>query len=49
MKRETTEQMQTGALETGILTGAVLANFAPVQGLYNLPYVFRQSQAVPGL
>jgi tripartite ATP-independent transporter DctP family solute receptor len=39
-ERETTEQMQTGALEAGILTGAVLANFAPVQGLYNLPYVF---------
>ncbi len=39
-ERETAEQMQIGALEAGILTNAVLANFAPRLGVYNLPYVF---------
>jgi TRAP-type transport system periplasmic protein len=39
-ERETAEQMQTGALECAILTNAVLANFAPTLGVYNLPYVF---------
>ena len=39
-ERETAEQMQTGALETGILSNGILVNFAPVHGLYNLPYVF---------
>ncbi len=39
-ERETVEQMQTGALECGILSNGILVNFAPVDGLYNLPYVF---------
>ncbi len=39
-ERETAEQMTTGALECGILTNAVLANFSPSMGIYNLPYVF---------
>ena len=39
-ERETAEQMQTGALECGILSNGILVNFAPVNGIYNLPYVF---------
>ncbi len=39
-ERETVEQMQTGALECGILSNGILVNFAPTQGVYNLPYVF---------
>lgn len=43
-ERETAEQMQTGALECGILSNGILVNFAPVNGLYNLPYVFVNTQ-----
>ena len=43
-ERETAEQMQTGALEAGILSNGILVNFAPVHGLYNLPYVFVNTQ-----
>lgn len=39
-ERETVEQMQVGALDCGIVSNAVLTNFSPTQGVYNLPYVF---------
>lgn len=39
-ERETAEMMQIGALQCGILSNGILVNFAPVNGLYNLPYVF---------
>lgn len=39
-ERETVEQLQAGALECGIVSNAVLTNFAPANGIYNLPYVF---------
>lgn len=39
-EREVAEQMQTGALECGILSNGILVNFAPVHGIYNLPYLF---------
>jgi tripartite ATP-independent transporter DctP family solute receptor len=39
-ERETVEQMQVGALDCAVVSNAVLTNFAPTNGVYNLPYVF---------